>query len=349
LAPSIQTINHWAIPETLDSNRPRPKTASESNSTYAIPNLSKWATPGASNSSKPSRKRVSSIKELNFPDALPPLPTHSSASNPIRAFARTPKLSLDPPSNALNKWAPQKSLRTVESSFADRTMERDLAPHVRRQPPRMSLYSSPVDRTMERDAAPHTTQKRPETHFHSPPVDRNLRRDPAPRRDSTRKFDWAPGFPVSSTSRPSQRVGERRSPSWSNPTIRGAPDLELRDNEQIDDKQLELQEPPLDAVIKEDEVGITEGLGENSGRIDVNRDYRQRRVGYKERGSLVTRIDENIAISSHPRTSTHHPQFKATKLRKKKVLQEKKIAVDVYIPSTVSVGMLARLLNVRLG
>ena len=228
-------------------------------------------------------------------------------------------------------------------------MERDLAPHIRRQPPRMSLYSSPVDRSMERDVAPHTTQKRPGTHFHSPPVDRNLRRDPAPRRDSTRKIDWAPRFPAGSTSRPSQRVGERRSPSWSHPNIRGAPDLELHDNEQIDDKQLELQEPPLDAVIKEDEVGTTEGLGENSGRTDVNRDYRQRRVGYKERGSLVTRIDENIAISSHSRTSTHHPQFKATKLRKKKTLQEKKIAVDVYIPSTVSVGMLARLLNVRLG
>lgn len=38
----------------------------------------------------------------------------------------------------------------------------------------------------------------------------------------------------------------------------------------------------------------------------------------------------------------------AQKVKKKRVI-EKKVAADVYIPSTVSVGTLARLLGVRLG
>lgn len=70
---------------------------------------------------------------------------------------------------------------------------------------------------------------------------------------------------------------------------------------------------------------------------------RVHRTSHKERGSLLSRTEEDKSSHSSP-LSQNKDQIKM----KKKVI-EKKATADVFIPSTVSVGTLARLLGVRLG
>ncbi|KAG2149377.1 hypothetical protein DEU56DRAFT_62318 [Suillus clintonianus] len=77
--------------------------------------------------------------------------------------------------------------------------------------------------------------------------------------------------------------------------------------------------------------------------LDVGRNRRPARVNLKDRGSL--RHARDAAIPSHSRIQQINPKH-AAKAKKAKV-HSKKVAVDVYIPTTVSVGQLARLLNVR--
>ncbi|KAF7295337.1 Translation initiation factor IF-2 [Mycena indigotica] len=62
---------------------------------------------------------------------------------------------------------------------------------------------------------------------------------------------------------------------------------------------------------------------------------------FKERGSLVTRNSEQDSTASATET-------KPVKVKKAWAYVAKRIEEDVYIPSTVSVGALARLLNIRL-
>ncbi|OJA13042.1 hypothetical protein AZE42_04385, partial [Rhizopogon vesiculosus] len=76
---------------------------------------------------------------------------------------------------------------------------------------------------------------------------------------------------------------------------------------------------------------------------DVGRNRRPERVNLKDRGSL--RHARDGAIPSHPRM--HQTNQKPGSKAKKAKAYSKKVAVDVYIPTTVSVGQLARLLNVR--
>ncbi|OAX38903.1 initiation factor 2 [Rhizopogon vinicolor AM-OR11-026] len=76
---------------------------------------------------------------------------------------------------------------------------------------------------------------------------------------------------------------------------------------------------------------------------DVGRNRRSERVNLKDRGSL--RHARDGAIPSHPRM--HQTNQKPGSKAKKAKAYSKKVAVDVYIPTTVSVGQLARLLNVR--
>jgi hypothetical protein len=76
---------------------------------------------------------------------------------------------------------------------------------------------------------------------------------------------------------------------------------------------------------------------------------RPNRDAYKERGSLLSRFHEDVAIPTHSRVSSASQKLDPSRIKKKRIVLEKRVSVDVYIPSTVSVGTLARLLNVRLG
>ncbi|KAJ8517311.1 hypothetical protein ONZ45_g5482 [Pleurotus djamor] len=73
------------------------------------------------------------------------------------------------------------------------------------------------------------------------------------------------------------------------------------------------------------------------------------RVSRKDRTSILTHGSKEASIPSHSRTSPKHVDTGAKVKRKKlNVPKEKRVSADVYIPSTVSVGTLSRLLGVKL-
>lgn len=93
----------------------------------------------------------------------------------------------------------------------------------------------------------------------------------------------------------------------------------------------------------------TESYEVESGDQELwERHKRGRREAYKERGSVIQRLQsgENIEIPYHSRTHRDHLEY--SKKTEKKAKQ-KPVAIDVAIPSIVSVENLARLLGVRLG
>jgi hypothetical protein len=82
-------------------------------------------------------------------------------------------------------------------------------------------------------------------------------------------------------------------------------------------------------------------VGERSDHRNA-RSAKSNRNPHKERGSLLSRFSEEEA------QKTQQTSQRPVKVKKAKVI-EKKVLADVYIPSVVSVGTLARLLGVRLG
>ncbi|KAI0319795.1 hypothetical protein OF83DRAFT_1169861 [Amylostereum chailletii] len=81
---------------------------------------------------------------------------------------------------------------------------------------------------------------------------------------------------------------------------------------------------------------------------DEARDRRDKRrnLAFKDRGSLIHRHDD-ATVPSHSRHAPDQHNV-APKPKKKPTLVEKRVKVDVFIPSTVAVGTLARLLKVSL-
>jgi translation initiation factor IF-2 len=75
------------------------------------------------------------------------------------------------------------------------------------------------------------------------------------------------------------------------------------------------------------------------------RSGRPHRTAHKERGSLLLQTNQDSAVPRHLKPEAFQKQIKT----KKKCLVEKHVSPDIYIPTTVSVGTLARLLGVRLG
>ncbi len=76
---------------------------------------------------------------------------------------------------------------------------------------------------------------------------------------------------------------------------------------------------------------------------------RSKRSQFKERGSLVSRLAGEVEIPAYSRVSVIRPAGKEKEKLEKAPKLVKQVNVDVYIPSVVSVGNLAKLLNVKLG
>jgi translation initiation factor IF-2 len=75
---------------------------------------------------------------------------------------------------------------------------------------------------------------------------------------------------------------------------------------------------------------------------------KQGRAEFKDRRSLRDVVEGEAAIPG--RSKVQNQKLEAAKAKKKKSRAvEKKVSLDVYIPSVVSVGTLARLLEVPLG
>ena len=77
---------------------------------------------------------------------------------------------------------------------------------------------------------------------------------------------------------------------------------------------------------------------------------RQKRGQYKGRGSLLSQFAEEVpSRSRNSNGRTEAKEKEKEKVKVTKTAKVKQVSVDVYIPSVVTVGTLARLLNVKLG
>jgi len=102
--------------------------------------------------------------------------------------------------------------------------------------------------------------------------------------------------------------------------------------------------------------GVEELSGDDPGVRTRARNAKHDRKEFKERGSIVSRFgfSNDITLSKHgrisgTRASEHSVKEKEREKKKAAVKTVKHVNRDVFIPSVVSVGNLAKLLNVRLG
>ncbi|KAI8998476.1 hypothetical protein BD414DRAFT_475182 [Trametes punicea] len=110
-----------------------------------------------------------------------------------------------------------------------------------------------------------------------------------------------------------------------------------------DDARNKRQQPATRATWVAPAVADDETASRGFTRSD-----RHNRSQYKERGSLVSRLKDEVVIPSSSRASDSRPAAKAKEEKKRNPKPVKAVTVDVFIPSVVTVGNLAKLLNVKL-
>jgi hypothetical protein len=219
----------------------------------------------------------------------------------------------------------------------------------------MSLYS-PAENRLKRDPAPHqdpsALNSRP---LRSAPRSRtngrwsDLLRRTAPDESSTNSLREQAHLGKNSIEKVKDKNVKHRWTDLSHSAVTGEsladPRLE-RDLPRNAISENKTEKPPDELKVNEAETDNFEDVSD--GAVDP-RGSRQRRGSFKARGSLASLVREDMAIPGHSKSSTLRPKTNPSKSWKKKAHIEKKVKIDVYIPSTVSVGTLARLLNVRLG
>ena len=131
--------------------------------------------------------------------------------------------------------------------------------------------------------------------------------------------------------------------------VRREPRSRVRDETTKPTAQRSTVEQAEDEGAVEQDTSDSWHAGSREEEHDTRRkDTRGSKYAFKERGSIASRISDKIAIPSHSRVKTN--VFQATKKREKKYPgTAKKVTRNIFIPSLVSVGNLARLLDVRLG
>ena len=107
------------------------------------------------------------------------------------------------------------------------------------------------------------------------------------------------------------------------------------------------EEDREESALSANDVSLLEadaGRGHKLGREKAN---------YKTRGSIASHFREQGAVIPAYSRTGYDIKAKLGARREKERIRKaksvKKVNVDVFIPSTVSVGQLARLLNVRMG
>lgn len=85
------------------------------------------------------------------------------------------------------------------------------------------------------------------------------------------------------------------------------------------------------------------------GETNRNRRLHKSQVTIKQRGSLIEKMKMIPETFGDSEKDYEKARIQKQRARKNKALMEKKVTADVYIPSVVSVGQLAQLLDVRLG
>ena len=129
----------------------------------------------------------------------------------------------------------------------------------------------------------------------------------------------------------SQHADRSTSSRKDGPLTQGAPNDRTQDQGPTQQRTFNIQQPNSSA----------------NGNAWGRKDKRNAKLAYKERGSLVHTHRSDVTLPIHHRHHQEQPSF-SPKPKKNASVVEKKVKVDVFIPSTVSVGTLARLLKVSL-
>lgn len=201
------------------------------------------------------------------------------------------------------------------------------------------------DRTLSPVAAEQDQRVHiPQLNFRSPPKHHNdgrLQRDMAPHQ-----------------SLPQGQVSHRGSTSTSSGVRNGGPDLRPQGTRRTMDvwqQHDSPSRPPLRPISEErrrDSAMYAPPISTpvEQVRCSRDRDGRGHRDALKKgRGSLLDRLHEDPTISSKDRQLPRRQVAAKPRVPRRRKFVEKYVSRDVYIPSTVSVGTLARLLNVKLG
>lgn len=115
----------------------------------------------------------------------------------------------------------------------------------------------------------------------------------------------------------------------------------------VDQKEDSQNEEHVQELVQTD---IDEVVSVESDAVSIQRPTKGSRGVFKERGSILSKMDQDVAIPNYSRTRNPVYAVKGKgKERKAKKQDAKAPNLDIYIPSVISVGNLARLLNVRPG
>lgn len=311
---------------------------SESTVAPPAPNLSKWARPSQPKPTRNPQQPSAPLQKAHqqptpsssrlpptFPTSKWPTPPTSSRPGPLGKWAL-------PPSQPTERTNPLSSPRADASvqrtsptaSPIGRWARQDLPPHQRPQDP--SSFGINRNARLQRDEAPHKV-------LNIPSGD-DARRDD--RRDRLR----------------GGLTRDTKLRSWGNSnTIPKRNEDRLKSTEPPQDKDLvnaDVQDDTtvlVENYINEDSIPTEEPVPDRVAGLGRDR------ANFKTRGSITSQIrsGDAVFIRGQQRTIDLKAKLNAGKDKKRKAKALKKVNADVFIPSTVSVGQLARLLNVRMG
>ncbi|OCB84214.1 initiation factor 2 [Sanghuangporus baumii] len=273
----------------------------------AAHNLGKWDRPR----SAPTESKYASIRK-------PDPENRSGLSNDSMSLREIPDIAPSYQPN-LSKWTRQEPLRTPKKARLEGLEKR--TPNRRRQ------VEEDNSNRLSKSATSQQIPKFPEE-----PASRRTPHDLGSSGESGLQRDPAPHL----VSRQEETQDSERSSSSA-----AAAERDVGLGESQGSTKSEAYPEPV--VSEYTETYETEFIGQD-GRY---KQRRSRRENYKERGSVIQRLQsgENIEIPYHSRT--HRDHLGQAKRHTKKP-KEKLVAIDVAIPSIVSVENLSRLLDVRL-
>ncbi|KAK7023967.1 translation initiation factor IF-2 [Favolaschia claudopus] len=323
----VSTTSKWALPPRHSSREPEPSTGAAPRTVLADPGR---RTPAA-NTTRPRWPSLNS-------NALSSDPEMPAAQEPKPSESRS-RWTLPPAESpaALRRATSQTRSRTSVQASTPQPAQSDshaLPPHLKWTRPQTvaSPSAHPIDSTSVVDTIdrllpqiPSNTPPSPEARASSPPrtTSTEIHRDNAPHLNSS--FVHAHEKQVRSQEKAAIRTQTRTQiDRQTRPTPSRSPQSEM---------QVPSNAPPTGNITTGD-IGETE-LKE--------RHHNRSKTSYKERGSLLRGDLRGEALMPTVDTKTTQP-----KVKKAFSFVEKRVDEDVFIPSTVSVGHLARLLNVRL-
>lgn len=290
------------------------------------PNLSKWAaSPSRAPDSIPPRKEWS----------RPPNSSkwNSSGKSARPDFTRTP--SREPTYNS------RGGSSTGVSNSAGRWERQEPS---QRQAPSSQRSSFGLDRNprSQRDGLPHSQRDglshQQRDRFFDLQSNRSHRVNPSlDIRDKSKDGKAQGGYVRDTRTRDGQnsRIGSSRAHSLQD---RQEPhDVSRTSVGNIPGVDVEAEDIHPEPSVRDEELEVEMKRPARAGKDKAN---------FKTRGSILSQLaGGQVAIPSSSRVSD---PIKTAKEKKKKDKAVKKINADVFIPSTVSVGQLARLLNVRM-